>query len=213
MIDRKLYICDKYTCILIPCHILTQYIKYNPALTGGDLFICQLPSLDLEYNYIFNINAKSIETNGQSLLHKTFIYDFQYNKSDLDERRCLPIRYRCRNLCINYKQIKSKQDQEKLFYESLTTLIRIIDKRLTKNQKRILKKIQTTKQTTMTSLSDIFSKELDISKTTVRNSLQIFREIGLIYCGNAENKGQLVSFTPIGEIILDELKNNKKEWR
>lgn len=66
----------------------------------------------------------------------------------------------------------------------------------------------------MTSLSDILSEELDISKTTVRNTLQILRDVGLINCGDAENKGQLVSLTNIGEIIIERLRDkNNEEWR
>jgi len=65
--------------------------------------------------------------------------------------------------------------------------------------------------TTMTSLSNILSDELGISKTTVRNILQVLRDVGLINCGNAENKGQIVSLTNIGKIIIEILKDKTKE--
>ena len=66
----------------------------------------------------------------------------------------------------------------------------------------------------MTSLSDILSEELNISKTTVRNTLQILRDVGLINCGDAKNKGQPVGLTNIGEIIIERLKDkNNEEWR
>ncbi len=146
---------------------------------------------------------------------ETFICDFRYNtECDLDERRCLPIRYRCQYLCLNYKQCISEQDHNNFSCESLKTLVKLVDKRLTKNQKRVLKKIETAQKTTMTSLSNILPEELNISKTTVRNTLQILRDVGLINCGDAKNKGQLVSLTNIGEIIIERLKDkNNEEWR
>jgi len=157
----------------------------------------------------------NIRTQQQDLLPETFIYDLRYiSDCDLDERRCLPIRYRCRYLCLNYKQCISEQDHNNFSCESLKTLVKLVDKRLTKNQKRVLKKIETTQKTTMTSLSNMLSEELNNSKITVRNILQILRDVGLINCGDVKNKGQLVSLTNIGKIIIERSKDkNKEKWR
>lgn len=145
---------------------------------------------------------------------ETFICNIQYNNScDLDERRCLPIPYRCRYLCLNYKQCISEQDHNNFSCKYIETLVKLVDKRLTRNQKRVFERIETSNKTTMTSLSNILSEELNISKTTVRNILQVLRDTGLINCGDANNKDQFVSLTDIGEIIIEILKDKNKEKR
>ena len=151
--------------------------------------------------------------NGQGLLLKTFIYELLHNnRCDLNERRCVPIQNKCRYLCLNCKELISDQDHFNFNCDLLDITTKLIDKRLTKKQKLILKKITTTKKnTTMTSLSNILSEELNISKTTVRNILQTLRDVGLIYCGTTKNKGEPLRPTKIGEIIIDRLKDKENE--
>ena len=119
---------------------------------------------------------------------------------------------RCRYSCLNYEQCILEQDHNNFSCELLKTLIKLVDKRFTKKQKLVLKKIVTTKKnTTMTSLSDRLSEELNVSKTTVRIILQTLRDIGLISCGRATNKGKPVKLTKIGSIIVDRLKEEVNE--
>ena len=151
------------------------------------------------------------QINGQSLLPKTFIwYDRYNNRCDLNEWRCLPIQNQCRYSCLNCKQFILGQDHNDFSCDPLKTLVKLVDKRLTKKQKLILKKISTNEtKTTMTSLSNILSEELNISKTTARVILQFLRDVGLITCGKATNKGEPVRLTEIGKIIIDSLKENE----
>ena len=188
--------------------------------SGVDVFIVHNSLSKKRSNYI-NINHKEPkdfnndfeQLDGQGLLPTTFICEFSYNNNcDLNERRCLPIQNQCRYSCLNYEQCILEQDHNNFYCDPLKTIIKLVDKRLTKKQKIVLKKITTTnKNTTMTSLSTILSEELNISKTTVRNILQILRDVGLIYCGSAKNKGESVRPTKIGKIIIDRLKDKENE--
>ena len=120
-----------------------------------------------ELHDTYNIFQKN---DGQGLLPKTVLNDTLHNNGcDFNERRCLPIQNQCRYSCLNYKQCILEQDRNNFSCDLLKTLIKLVDKRLTKKQKLVLKKIVTTKKnTTMTSLSDRLSEELNVSKTTVR---------------------------------------------
>lgn len=186
--------------------------------SGVDVFIVHNSHLKKKSNYI-DINRKEPKElnndfrrkNRQGLLPKKFICEWQYNNTcDLNERQCLPIQNHCHYLCLYYKQFILEPDRNDFSCNLLISLVNFVDKRLTKKQKLVLKKIKTTqKKITMTSLSNILSEELNFSKTTVRNILQILRDVDLIYCGNVKNKGEPVRLTKIGEIVNNRLKEKE----
>lgn len=148
----------------------------------------------------------------QGQLPTIFIYQIlNIIDDDINEWRCLPIQTSSHNSCLNYTQLISDKHQTNFINKLLEILTTIVDKRLTKNQKLVISKIKTLEEKqTMTSLSSTLSQELNISKTTARNCLQILRDIGLITCGSATNKGKHVHITPIGLLIFEEIEKKKK---
>ena len=193
--------------------------------SGVDAFIVHNSLSKKKPRFIGITNKKQDDFNNdfeqfdeQGLLPTTFICEMRHdNTCDLNERRCLPIQNQCWYSCLNYEQCKLEQDHNNFSCDLLKTLIKLVDKRLTKKQKLVLKKIVTTKKnTTMTSLSDRLSEELNISKTTARIILQTLRDVGIISCGRATNKGEPVRLTEIGSVIIDGLEkaaNENKELK
>jgi len=160
----------------------------------------------------FTVNI-SQKNNGQGLMPKTFIYDIYNNYDcDLNERRCLPIQNRCRYLCLNCKEFISDQDHINFKCNLLDVTAKLVDKRLTKKQKIVLKKIsQIESKMTMSFLVVKLSDELKIGRTTIRVILQTLRDVGLISCGSSVNKGNPVQLTPVGNIVINKLNWNENK--
>jgi len=163
-----------------------------------------------EIKKIHNIYQKN---NGQGLLPKKLIYEnFNNINHDLNERRCLPIQNRCQFLCLNCKEYISDQDHTNFQCDLIEVTAKLVNKRLTKKQKIVLKKISQIKtKMNMSFLVIKLSDELGVGRTTIRVILQTLRDIGLISCGNSKNKGDPVKLTPIGKIIVNRLKWNENK--
>lgn len=163
-----------------------------------------------EFRFTVNIPQKN---NGQGLMPKTFIYKISNSYDcDLNERRCLPIQNRCRYLCLNCKEFIPEQDHKNFNCDLLEVTAKLVDKRLTKKQKLVLKKIsQIDSKMTMSFLVVKFSDELQIGRTTVRVILQTLRDVGLISCGSSVNKGNSVKLTHVGKIVVNRLNWNENK--
>jgi hypothetical protein len=183
----------------------------NTQKTGVDAFIT-----DTHHHNANKINPSPIITpplkrNRQGLLLKKLKYRTPNNKNDCYEWRCLPI-YKIRKPTPVIELITPDTKNTNFNQDLINVITKLVDKRLTKKQKLILKKISNIEnKTTMSFLTVTLSKELKIGKTTARNTLQTLRDVGLIYCGNSENKGTPVKITRIGKIVIDRL-NLRGEW-
>ncbi|MFH1424323.1 MAG: hypothetical protein ABIG20_01440 [archaeon] len=90
--------------------------------------------------------------------------------------------------------------------ELLEAVLRLSRKRLTKNQKRVLKKVaELENEITMSALLRGLSAELCLGESTVRVILQTLRDVNLIVCGDAGNKGLSVGLTLVGEIVMEDM--------
>lgn len=145
--------------------------------------------------------------NGQSLLPNKFIYRLHYNiRLGCNERRCLPIHNDNKPICRGL--IELNLDLENTIFDCylLDVVTKLAEKRLTKKQKLVLKKISCIEsKMTMSFLAERLSNELKIGKTTARLILQTLRDVGLISYGSSENKGQAVKLTKVGKIVTNKL--------
>lgn len=90
--------------------------------------------------------------------------------------------------------------------ELLGIITRLSRKRLTQNQKRVLKRVAMLDgEATMSALIREFSEELGLGESTVRVILQTLRDVCLIRCGDERHKGVWVGLTPIGEVVVEDL--------
>jgi Mn-dependent DtxR family transcriptional regulator len=55
----------------------------------------------------------------------------------------------------------------------------------------------------MTHLVSSLSQELEVSEPTVRRTVQLLRELGLVTCGNQFSKGRVVRVTRLGSAVLE----------
>lgn len=185
---------------------------------GVDAFI-----VDNHQQRIFEINSTNnteckfkkkyfYNYNGQGLLPKRFILSIpNITRYDRCKRRCLPIYSAGNNTCKNIVKLETNNEDtifEKDLLDIITDLVNI---RLTKKQKIILKEIaRIQEKQTMPNVSENLSKNLNIGKTTVRVILQILRDIGFISCGNNKNKGDPLKLTKIGKLVSNNLLQVKK---
>ena len=83
-------------------------------------------------------------------------------------------------------------------------LILLFNKSLSPKQRCVVSSLSefSLEKYTMTSLVKSIAKKTCVSKPTVRRVLQNLRNLGLIECGDQENKGKKVRITKAGKEIL-----------
>jgi Fe2+ or Zn2+ uptake regulation protein len=80
----------------------------------------------------------------------------------------------------------------------------LLENRLTPNKKSVIESIETGK--TFSQLVRDIEKEKEVSKATVRRTLQMLRDLKLVRCGSSEERGRPLEITDTGELILEEVK-------
>jgi len=156
-----------------------------------------------------SIKTQIIYNVEQSLLPIRFIYYKNNNiMVDCNERRCLPIY--TEHQAIYRGTLESTINIEN---DLLDVVNKLVEKRLTKKQKLVLRKIsQIETKMTMSFLAKKLSLELKVGKSTIRIILQTLRDVGLISCGSYDNKGKPVELTRIGRIVSKKLDGEKKNY-
>lgn len=151
--------------------------------------------------------------NGQGLLPNKFIYWLHYNiKLGCNERRCLPIHIDNKPICRGLIELTIDLENTIFDCDILDVVTRLVEKRLTKKQKLVLKKVSCIEsKMTLSFLAERLSNELKIGKSTVRVILQTLRDIGLISCGSSDDKGKPVELTKIGKIVINRLDREGKK--
>jgi DNA-binding MarR family transcriptional regulator len=87
----------------------------------------------------------------------------------------------------------------------LTNFLKLIEKRFTKNQKRVLTALETFEGLTLSSSVQELSKQLNLSKPTVARALRLFRDCGLVNCGNKTERGLKLEPTELGKFAIKNL--------
>jgi len=83
--------------------------------------------------------------------------------------------------------------------ECIVPLETLLNQRLTKKQKRVVRLLpHHLDGKNMTHLAEKLSAETDISEPTVRRTLQLLRNLGIIRCG----KGHSVNLTKLGKVLI-----------
>lgn len=79
----------------------------------------------------------------------------------------------------------------------------MLNKILTPRQKKITELVKQSNGKNMTEIIENVRNETSASEPTVRRTLQMLRQLGVLECGDCKNKGEEVKLTKTGQLILE----------